>query len=62
MDAESLLLAELNRQIKDAEEAIQRQDNTIIEKDAEIERLKALLSFKKRRSTDGVKLETNIYS
>ena len=40
MDAESQLLAELRRQIKDAEAAIQRQDNAIIEKDAEIERLK----------------------
>jgi hypothetical protein len=33
MDAESQLLAELRRQIKDLEEAIQRQDNGLIEND-----------------------------
>ena len=44
MDAESQLLAELKRRIEDAEEAIQRQDNALIEKDAEIERLKALIT------------------
>jgi DNA repair exonuclease SbcCD ATPase subunit len=40
----SAIQGELERRLGHLEEALQRQDNAIIEKDAEIERLKALLS------------------
>jgi predicted nucleic acid-binding Zn-ribbon protein len=60
MDAESQLLAELGRQIKDAEAAIQRQDNALIENDAEIERLKEQYVKQEKQFEEWKKLITEL--